>query len=191
MNDVQEDHVDPIVLVPHDSAWREAFQRERRQLSAILNVSPKRIEHVGSTAIPGLRAKPVIDIIVGLSALVDTDAHIEEMTSVGYEYVAAYEADLPDRRYFRKPHTVPRTHHVHCVVVGSEFWCQYLLFRDYLRSQPEDAVKYEAIKEKLAIRHRFDRRAYLDGKSPFINSILQKAKLKEPLTQHRGNEGPK
>jgi GrpB-like predicted nucleotidyltransferase (UPF0157 family) len=132
------------------------------------------IEHVGSTAVPGLGAKPVIDIMLGVSALLEVEARIAQLGSRGYEYVPEHEAQLPARRYFVKPPTRPRTFHLHCVVRGSDFWQSHLEFRDFLREHPEMAAAYLELKQELAARFRTDRVAYTDGKSAFISSILEK-----------------
>lgn len=148
--------------------------RERELLGRIFSDTDFSIEHVGSTAVPGLGAKPIIDIMLGASALPEVEARIGQLASRGYEYVPEREAQLPERRYFVKPRTRPRTFHLHCVVRGSDFWESHLEFRDFLREHPETAAAYLELKQELAARCRTDRVAYTEGKSAFINSILEK-----------------
>ena len=167
--------MDPVIVVPYDINWQEQFDRERSLLHNVFRDIPVVVEHVGSTAVPGLASKPIIDLMLGARALADVESRIEALRAHHYEYVPAYETQLPDRRYFRKPFSVPRTHHLHCVVFGSSFWRDDLLFRDYLRANPGAAAEYAALKRELASRHRLDRSAYVEGKTSFVQSILAKA----------------
>lgn len=148
--------------------------RERGLLARIFTGTDVSIEHVGSTAVPGLGAKPIIDIMLGVSALPEVESRIAQLEWRGYEYVPEYEAQLPERRYFVKPPTRPRSFHLHCVVRGSDFWRSHIEFRDYVREHPETAAAYLELKQDLAARYRTDRVAYTEGKSAFINSILEK-----------------
>lgn len=133
---------DRVIVVAYDPDWPRRFADERCVLAAVFAGSEAAIEHVGSTAVPGLGAKPVIDVMVGLPALVEVERRIPALEAAGYEYVPAYEKQLPERRYFRNPRLGPRAFHVHCVVTGSEFWIRHLAFRDYLRDHPESAAAY-------------------------------------------------
>ena len=142
-----------IPLEPYDPDWPSRFETEFRVLVSLFGDRSIRIEHVGSTAVPGLVAKPIIDIMMGLTSLAEAEALVEPLRSVGYHYVPEYEAQIPDRRYFRKPHIRPRTHHLHCVVLGSQSWTRTLLFRDYLRNDPEIAAAYGHLKSELATSH--------------------------------------
>ena len=112
---------------------------------------------IGSTAVPGLGAKPILDIMVGVSDLAKVEARITDLETAGYEYVPEYEAELPDRRYFRKPRTGTRRFHLHCVRLGGRFWSGHLLFRDYLRENPDVARAYFELKLDLASRFRLNR----------------------------------
>ncbi len=93
----------------------------------------------------------------------------------GYHYVPEYEDDLPNRRYFRKPTFRPRTHHLHCVVFGGDFWAAHIAFRDHLRAHPPRALEYGRLKRELARLHGSDKRAYTEAKSPFIEAMLADA----------------
>lgn len=160
----------PVIVVPYDPEWPRRFEEERIVLAAVFAGSEPVIEHVGSTAVPGLGAKPVVDIMVGLQALVDAVDRIPALEAAGYEYVDEYETQLPERRYFRKPRRRPRAFHVHCVVTGSEFWTRHLAFRDYLRAHPDAAAAYYELKRDLAARLSKDE--YTPAKSLFIERAL-------------------
>ena len=156
--------------MPHDSGWPRQFEEERAVLETIFAGSQATIEHVGSTAVPGLGGKPVIDIMVGLPQLVEAENRTAPLESAGYGYVREYEMQLPDRRYFRKPRSGPRVFHLHCVIEQSDFWMRHIAFRDYLRTHPESAAAYYELKLELATRVK--KEEYTEAKSPFIEDIL-------------------
>ena len=162
-----------VCIVPYDPDWPRRFDEEHHILAALFAGSGAVIEHAGSTAVPGLGAKPVIDILVGVPALAEVECRIPAIEAAGYEYVPEYEQQLPDRRYFRKPRLGPRTVHVHCVVTNSDSWLRALAFRDYLRAHPEAAAAYYDLKRELAAR--ISKADYTSAKSPFIESILTAA----------------
>lgn len=163
-----------VVIVDYDPQWPARFEAERARIALALGSVDGviAIEHVGSTAVPGLAAKPIIDIMIGVREIAIGERCIEPMESLDYEYRG--DAGIPGRHYFRKGN--PRSHHLHLIEHGSEFWVNHLLFRDELRSHPESAREYEALKRELAERHRFDRAAYTDAKNPFIASALARAR---------------
>jgi GrpB-like predicted nucleotidyltransferase (UPF0157 family) len=161
---------DPIVLVAYDSSWPAHFQAERARLADIFR-DEAAIEHMGSTAVPGLAAKPVIDIMLGAESLAAIEQHIPELESLSYEYVPSFESVMPERRYFRRGQREKRTHQIHAVVRDGPFWKRHLAFRDYLRTHPETAREYVRLKTELARLHRGDREAYSDAKGPFVRSV--------------------
>jgi GrpB-like predicted nucleotidyltransferase (UPF0157 family) len=165
---------EPVRIVEYDPAWARKFADEYILLERIFRGSTAVVEHVGSTAVPGLGAKPIIDIMVGIAGLNEVESRISPLAAIGYEYVPEYEEQLPDRRYFRKPRDGKREYHLHCVVLGSEFWNHHLAFRNYLREHPHAAADYFALKKKLAARYRSNRTGYTEAKSPFIDAILEK-----------------
>lgn len=127
------------------------------------------IHHVGSTAVPGLEAKPIIDILAGVSSLDESRACFEPLARIGYVY-APY---LPDEmHWFCKPHPSRRTHHLHLVPVDSKRYREELAFRDRLRDDPKIAAEYIALKQGLATRFVHDREAYTDAKSNFVHRVL-------------------
>lgn len=164
---------DSVILVPYDPDWPRRFDRERAVLDAIFAGSDAAIEHIGSTAVPGLAAKPVIDIVVGVSHLAEAERRVGALDAVDYEYVQKYDAQLPHRRYFRKPRIGPRAFHLHCLVRGSNEWVRHLAFRDHLRANPECAAAYHALKRDLASRLGKD--AYAAAKGPFIERVVAAA----------------
>jgi GrpB-like predicted nucleotidyltransferase (UPF0157 family)/GNAT superfamily N-acetyltransferase len=172
-----------ILIAPHDSQWPAQFEAERARLEAGLAGLPLQIEHVGSTAVPGLAAKPIIDIVVGLAADHDLDAIVAPMQGLGYSYIARYETHgsnpMPFRRYFRNrpPGDSSETVHVLCVHVGSNFWVRQLTFRDHLRATPRTAADYERLKRKLAPQFT-DGNAYAEAKTEFIEGVLAKLSVR-------------
>lgn len=174
----------PVVIVPYDPRWPRMFEAEadliRRQVGPHLDS----LDHIGSTAVPGLAAKPIIDIMPGLRRLSDAQACIEPLASIRYEYVPEYEKTLPERRYFRKGPPEGRTHHLHMVESKSDFSGRYLLFRDFLRSHPDVAGEYERLKRRLAKDHRTNREAYTEGKSTFVKAVIARARADQ--TRRRG-----
>jgi GrpB-like predicted nucleotidyltransferase (UPF0157 family) len=124
-----------------------------------------------------LGAKPIIDIMVGMRHLSDAQGCIGPLETIGYEYVPEYQVSIPERRYFRKgPSNVPNKHyHLHMVEYDSDFWRRHLLFRDYLRAHPRTAKEYHRLKKELAAKYRFNRDAYTEAKTLFIESIVAKA----------------
>jgi GrpB-like predicted nucleotidyltransferase (UPF0157 family) len=160
-----------IVVVDYDSRWPAMFEAERARLLEVVGDWVAGIEHIGSTSVPGLAAKPVIDILIGVRALAEADAHcIEPICGLGYEYVPEFETVMPFRRYFRR--LTPdgnHTHHIHLVEKESDFWERHLLFRDYLRAHPERAREYEALKRRLAPQFS-DVNDYAEAKTAFIRA---------------------
>jgi GrpB-like predicted nucleotidyltransferase (UPF0157 family) len=171
---------DPIVVVPCDEAWPPLYAEERTRIERAIGPWVEEIEHVGSTAVPGLAAKPVIDIMVGVKSLEDSPILVERLVGIGYEYVPEFEKILPFRRYFRKMREGRRTHQVHLVErSNAEWWDRHLLFRDYLRANPEIAREYAHLKYELSDRLGEDREAYTDAKTEFISEIVRRAQENE------------
>jgi GrpB-like predicted nucleotidyltransferase (UPF0157 family) len=163
----------PIDIVPYDESWPSRFQQERAVLDHVLgNWIVGGIEHVGSTAVPGLAAKPVIDIMVGVDSLEVSRAAIPILSEIKYCYFP-YRPDL--MHWFCKPSPAVRTHHLHLIPFRSRLWTERLAFRDYLRAHTDIATEYSALKQRLAAQHRSDREAYTDAKTPFVERIVKLA----------------
>jgi GrpB-like predicted nucleotidyltransferase (UPF0157 family) len=161
---------DPIEVVDHDARWAETFEHERERLSEVLGELALAIEHVGSTAVPGLAAKPILDIMVGVARTPLPEHTLAALGTLGYQYRG--DSGIPGKQYFR---TNPRTRHLHVVELGGEDWVRTLAFRDYLRAHPAAVREYEALKRELARRHRDHRNRYLEGKASFIQVVLERA----------------
>ena len=160
-----------VKLEPHSEKWHQLFAEEKAHLLQAVGDYVIAIEHVGSTAICGISAKPIIDIAASVERFADGEKCVEPLENIGYEYRS--EHGIAGRFYFVKGE--PRTHHLHMVLESSDFWRSHLLFRDYLRENPETAKEYEDLKLKLAREYLDDRDAYLRGKSDFIENILNAA----------------
>lgn len=161
---------EPIRLSAYDPSWPEAFATEAGVLRGLLEPwITGGIHHVGSTAVPGLTAKPIIDIMVGVSSLDDSRPSIDVLTDAGWWY-APYRPDT--MHWFCRPDPARRTHHLHLVPTGSQWYRAELAFRDHLIAHPEDATAYTCLKLDLAKRFANDREAYTDGKTDFILEVL-------------------
>jgi GrpB-like predicted nucleotidyltransferase (UPF0157 family) len=167
----------PVEVFDYDPRWPKMFDGEKTLILKALGNKAVSIEHIGSTAVPGLGAKPIIDIMVGVRLLSDARRCIRPLERIDYEYVPEYEASIPDRRYFRKGPNEPNKHyHLHMVEYDSEFWKRQLFFRDYLRTHPKAASEYFKLKKQLAVKYHLDREGYTEAKTSFITSIVSKAK---------------
>ena len=158
-------------LVPYDETWPARFETERAVLLDVLGpwlVGP--VEHIGSTSVPGLLAKPVIDIMAGVEALDASRDAIQVLEQNQYCYFE-YRAHI--MHWFCKPSPSQRTHHLHLVVFESPLWKQRLAFRNRLRHDASVATEYANLKQRLAREHEFDRDAYTDAKEPFVRRIVE------------------
>lgn len=163
-----------VVVVPHDPRWRDSFEAEAKDIAAALGDTVVAVHHIGSTAIPGIHAKPVVDLLVEVRDLAGLDAGSPAMESLGYEAMGEY--GIPGRRYFRKANQKgTRTHHVHAFRAGSEEVVRHLAFRDYLIAHPAKAQRYSELKRKLAAEHPRNIDGYMDGKDGFIREMDRRA----------------
>ncbi len=133
------------------------------------------IEHIGSTSVPGLAAKPVIDVLLGARTLPDIESKIKPLSEIGYSYVPKYEREIPLRRYFVKSFATSLRVHLHTVELGSRLWQEHLAFRDHLRADANLCAQYQSLKVRLAEEFADDKAAYTDAKNPFIQSVLATA----------------
>ena len=171
------------VVVPYDARWPDFYERARFELLQALGDAVVQIEHVGSTAVPGLAAKPVIDIAIGVDSI-ERPELVDAIVALGYVYVPAYEQELPFRRYFRRGYPDRELHptieksgyHLHVVEAGHPFMRADLAFRDHLRSHPEDAQEYARVKIGLSGRAGDE---YYDAKAPYV--VALKRRLGLPL----------
>jgi GrpB-like predicted nucleotidyltransferase (UPF0157 family) len=161
-----------VLIMPYDRLWPLEFEAEAARVERACDELPIRLEHVGSTAVPGLAAKPVIDILAGVPSRALRAPYIASLVQLGYEHKGNY--GIRGRDYFRRGS--PRSHHVHMVSWSSAFWRDQLLFRDYLRAHDDVAREYAALKRELAVTFADDGRQYSDEKGPFIASVLRRAR---------------
>ena len=159
-----------IRISPYDPGWPDRFDEERAALAEAIGAwLAGGIHHVGSTAVPGLEAKPIIDILAGVRDLDESRACFEPLARLGYVY-APY---LPEQMHWLcKPGPSRRTHHLHLVPAGSKRFRDELAFRDRLRADPETAEEYADLKRRLAARFEDDREAYTDAKAEFVLRVL-------------------
>ena len=165
---------DAIVLAAHSAGWAARFAHEAAAIAAAVDDLPVELHHIGSTAIPRIVAKPVIDMLAVVPTLDALDVRAPRLAALGYE--ALGEFGIPGRRYLRKnAHDGVRTHQLHAFASGSPEALRHLDFRDYLRAFPEEAVAYAALKQNLAERCGGDMRAYSDGKTAFIRAVERRS----------------
>ncbi len=158
----------------HNPQWREKFEIEAEKINDLLGENIIAIHHIGSTAIPNIYAKPIIDILVEVKDIVKIDELNSSVESLGYEVMG--EFGIAGRRYFRKHnHEGIRTHHVHIFGVSSQQVERHLAFRDYMIAHPEEGQKYSELKRNLAQKYPTDIDSYMNGKDRFIKEMDQKA----------------
>ncbi|MEM6580243.1 MAG: GrpB family protein [Pseudomonadota bacterium] len=163
----------PIVITEYEDSWPDKYEEERQYLITVAGQwNHGGIEHIGSTAVPGMPAKPIIDIMFGVESLETSKPAIEALTSEGYKY-SPYKAN--EMHWFCKPSPEFRTHHLHLVPFESPLWRERIQFRDLLRSNSDLAREYAQLKRELAKRFRHDREAYTESKWPFIQQAFQSA----------------
>jgi len=163
---------DPIIVVDYNTNWSNQYEQEKQQILLALG-NTVTIQHIGSTSVPGLAAKPVIDMLLGLKHIPPLPMQISSVEIIGYSYYG--ELGIPGRHYFCKG--MPRTHQIHAVLTDGEFWQRHILFRDFLRNNPQAAQRYETLKRKLAQEFERDRPSYTNSKTPLIEQLLVEAKL--------------
>lgn len=163
-----------VEVVPHDPLWRDAFEAEAKQVADALGENVVAVRHIGSTAIPGIYAKPIIDLLVEVGDIAEVDGRSAAMESLGYEVMGEY--GIPGRRYFRKDNQAGiRTHHIHAFESGSAEAERHLAFRDYMLAHPADAREYSELKRRLAREHPQNMDGYIDGKDGFIKEMDERA----------------
>jgi len=161
-----------VKLTPYTIEWQRCFQDEEALLQAAIGQYVLDIQHVGSTSIPGMIAKPIIDIGIAVTSFEEARVCVQPVERLGYVYRG--ELGIPRRHYFVKGD--PRTHQLHMSEINSQAWENLVLFRDALIQHPHLVEEYAELKAELAQRHPTDRVAYLDGKAPFIERVLRMAR---------------
>lgn len=161
-----------VVLMPYQPRWPSEFAQEKQRLLELFPREFVEIEHFGSTAVPGMAAKPIIDMLAGVRTLDATDSLLESLLRNGYTTSREFNAMLKDRKWLMRAEGGRRTHHLHVVEFGGRQWRDRLRFRDLLRASPGLASSYAALKERLAATYRFDREAYTEAKTEFVVAAL-------------------
>jgi GrpB-like predicted nucleotidyltransferase (UPF0157 family) len=163
-------------IEPHRESWGRDFEIEATRIQRALGSALNTLHHIGSTAIPGIHAKPIIDILADVVGLDTLDQHSSDMQALGYECLG--EFGIPGRRYFRKDNARGmRTHQIHAFEQGTVHLHRHLAFRDYLRDRPDVARAYCELKRNLVASCAGDIEAYMDGKNPFIKDVERNALL--------------
>jgi len=162
-----------VALFPYDITWPQLFEAEKIQLLTTLQGVILEVEHIGSTSVPGLAAKPLIDMMASVEHLSNYRQAIAPLEALGYEFMP--ERIFDDRVFFPKGPREQRIFHLSLVEKGSQQWLQSLLFRDYLRTRPEKRDEYQRLKQELARSFADNRERYTSGKADFIHSVLELA----------------
>lgn len=164
-----------VVLAEYDPGWPDLFEAEKERILDAIGPRVLAIEHVGSTSVPGMPAKPVIDVMAGARDVAATaDDCTAPLQKIGYEHIP--KPALMDRRFFRRgAWLLECTYHLHMVEMGGITWRRYMVFRDVLRADPVVARSYQELKRQLAVEYRFDRAAYTTAKNWFIEGVIARA----------------
>ena len=160
-----------VTLVPHSEEWHQLFKEEASRIVDATGDPSLRVEHIGSTPICGISAKPVLDIMIGMPEFETELPFVASLEAIGYEYKG--ENGVPERHFFGKG--TPRTVHLNVVRFGGSFWLSHLAFRDFLLNNQDAALEYERLKIHLATQFPNDREAYTNGKETFIKKIVARA----------------
>ncbi|MFJ7755389.1 GrpB family protein [Peribacillus muralis] len=173
-----------IIIEQYNPNWISEFDQEKTRIMTVLHGHRLYIEHIGSTSVKGLAAKPVLDIMAAVRHLDEVESFMQPLRLIGYEFIPHKE--FPDRRFFRKGQWRAGTHHLHFYIFGSEQWKDQLSFRDYLSAHPGVRKQYQQLKQDLAEKHPNDRTRYTEAKAPFIQNVLKKANEEVPHPQIEG-----
>lgn len=174
-----------VTLVEYQNSWPLQFEEVAAAIAHIFAATPVRIEHIGSTSVPDLCAKPVLDILLGVEDLDAAKSRVADLAALGYKYKyrPEYEVEIPNGRYFVRAEGTQLRVHLHAVLQDGELWLKHIAFRDALRTNPELAREYATLKTRLAILYRDNNATYTEAKAPFITGVLIK------LVAHAAPEG--
>ena len=169
-----DDRFDPAVrFAAYDREWPVQADEELRRLEEALGAVAVRLEHVGSTAVPGLAGKPILDLQLSVAAIDQRARYVEPLERLGYMFVPWPE--WPDLHFFARPPERPRTHHLHVCEAGSQHELRHLAVRDFLRTHDDEAARYAALKREAVERHPGDRLAYMARKAPYMAGLEARA----------------
>lgn len=164
-----------VRLLPHNEAWHQLFEEERARLLGVIGENVTAIEHIGSTSVCGISAKPILDIAIAINDKSSGEKCAAPLEEIGYEYRG--ENGIEGRFYFVKGE--PRTHHLHLLLSDSVELRNHLFFRDYLLQNPAVAEEYDKLKNEMAKKFPENRNAYLEGKADFVEKILKRSVKKK------------
>ncbi len=169
-----DDRFDPAIrIVDYDPEWPVSAAAELLRIKERLGPVAARLEHVGSTAVPGLAAKPILDLQLSVPDIEQRDSYVEPLTALGYLF--APDPASPDFHFFGKPRERPRSHHLHVCEAGSEHESRHLAVRDFLRAHRDEVASYAALKREVVARAPEDRLAYIDGKNAYVAALEARA----------------
>ncbi|MBO9702644.1 MAG: GrpB family protein [Sporocytophaga sp.] len=168
-----------VELQLYNQNWRNLFKIEKELISSAIQNPDIHIEHIGSTSIEGLSAKPIIDILIGVPDFSKVNDLISPIETCNYSYISIYEDAMPYRRYFTKSSEDKRTHQIHMVELNSPFWIRHLAFRNYLRDHQEEKEAYNLLKSELSEKDWDDINDYAQAKTEFIRAVEYKAGIRE------------
>jgi GrpB-like predicted nucleotidyltransferase (UPF0157 family) len=178
-----ENAPEPVVVVDYDPEWPWLFKRLRERVLRALGGLDATVEHIGSTAVPGLAAKPVVDVDVVVQRAEDVTLAVERLAAIGYVHQG--DKGVPGREAFRWPEGEPH-HHLYVVVAASAAHRRHVLIRDWLLTHPDDAQAYGELKKELAERFRHDRAGYTEAKDAFTDRIMAGAEAEASRIRHEG-----
>jgi len=167
---------EPLELSSPSPLWPAVFDMERERLARVFGADRVLVEHIGSTAVPGLPAKPIIDVLVGAPDIAIVERHIPDLVADGYRYVPELERAAPQRRFLVKADGQPGFFHLHGVVVDSPYWRERIAFRDALRADAGLADEYARAKKRILARYPTEREPYVEAKTAFIRAVLDKTR---------------
>ena len=170
-----------VELAEYNPEWPKIFEQEHHLLLKALGKPIAKIEHIGSTAVTGLVSKPIIDIMIGLYNFSDADNLVPQIINLGYIYHPEFEDMIPERRFFKKVINDKATHHIHMVEIKGELWQRHLLFRNYLRANPEIAKEYGIFKKELSKRDWKNSNDFAEAKSKFIRKVEKHALIDKKI----------
>jgi GrpB-like predicted nucleotidyltransferase (UPF0157 family) len=168
----------PIILVEYDPNWAAAYEQEKARILEATGQWVQAVAHIGSTSVPGLAAKPRLDIMVGLADMIHADHLLEPLTAIGFSY-HLFEPLIPDWRLFSRGE--PVACNLHIMPFEGKRWHDHKDFRDYLRAHPEKAHEYYQLKQSLAARYVTDLRAYAGAKADFVAEVLALARAGQKI----------
>jgi GrpB-like predicted nucleotidyltransferase (UPF0157 family) len=173
----------PVVIVDYDPRWLLVYEEEKRCILGVASNRVLGVEHIGSTSVVSLGAKPIVDIMVGVNGQSDASALLPLLIEIGYDNVTRQSGDSEWYYCLRKvvhgKEAWLQNFHLHLMKFRSETWERHILFRDFLRNHPETVQKYDKLKRMLAAKYGVDRESYTNAKTEFIASVVNQAKMKQ------------